>query len=178
MSHYFRQLSEESETALRTALGKNVGLLFPEAWLDVTREGAVVSSVSISLGHRSYLIIENEWADTPIGFMDYYSFSASLSDRPKDIRVTEDTGPGWLHHHVSTIHTWSPTIIDKITVYETSDSFEEEAIRYDSAILFDYEAGQILLTPDRSITGYIAINYKPNVIIEIIATMKYRKEIQ
>lgn len=178
MKQYVRQLSEESESALRTAIGKSVGFLFPDACLDVSREGAVVSSVSISLGHKSYLIVENEWYDTPIGYMHYYSFSALLSDRPKDIRVTVDTGPGWLHHHLSSIHTWSPTIIGKITIFETSESFEEEVIKYDSAILFDYEAGQILLTPERSITGYIEINHKPDAITEIIATMNYRKEFQ
>ena len=177
MKNFIQYLDTSSERALRSAVGKGVGFLFPEAWLDVNREGILVSSVSISLGHKSYLIVENDWADTPIDYLDYYLFSASLSDKPKDIKVTEDSGPGWLHHHVSTIHTWSPTIIDKVSIYEFSESTEEESVRYDSAILFNYENGQILLTADQSISGNIEVNHKPEVINEIVGTMIFRKEI-
>ena len=177
MKSYTHQLSEVSEKALSSAIGKNVGFMFPEAWLNVTTEGVVTSSVSISLDPKSYLIIENVWADTPIAALDYYFFSASLSDKPKDITVTEHTGHGWLHHRASTIDTWSPTVVNRIGIYEFSESFEDESVNYDSAILISYEAGQILLSAEQSISGYIEINYKREAIKENLEQMRLRKEI-
>ena len=177
MKTYTHQLNEVSEKALASALGKRAGFMFPEATLSVSSDGVLTSSVSISLGHKSYLIVENDWADTPIAALNYYLLSASLSDRPKDIKVTEDTGPGWLHHFASTLDTWSPTIVDRIAIYEFSEAFEDETVNYDSAILISYEAGQVLLSPEQSISGFIEINYKQKDIKEILDTMRLRKEI-
>jgi len=105
MKSFTQHLDDKSEEALGNSLGKNIGFLFPEVNLYTNSEGFSTTSVSISLDHKSYLIIDNDWADTPVEAIDYYFFGASLSDKPKDINVTEHSGKGWLHHNASSLDT-------------------------------------------------------------------------
>jgi len=51
-------------------------------------------------------------------------------------------------------------------------------VQYDAAILFEFENGtQILLSREENIAAYIEVNHKPEVIKEILNTMKLRKEL-
>ncbi len=72
MKSYTQHLDDKSEEALENSLGKNIGFLFPEVNLYTNSEGFSTSSVSISLDQKSYLIIDNDWADTPDEAIDYY----------------------------------------------------------------------------------------------------------
>lgn len=175
MKIFTQQIDEKSEKALETCLGKNVGFIFPEVNLYTYSEGFTTSSVSVSLDHKCYLIIENDWADTPDEAIDYYFLSATLSDKPKNIKVTEHTGKGWLHHNLSSLNTGDYNIVSKVTIYEYSEVCELESVRYDAAILFEFENEiQMLLSREESISGFIEVNYKQEVIKEILNTMKPR----
>lgn len=101
MKLFAQQMNGQAEKSLAAALGKNIGFLFPEVNISTNSEGFTTSSVSISLDHKSYLIIDNDWVDTPDEAIDYYLLDASLSDIPKDIKVTGHSGQGWLHHQAS-----------------------------------------------------------------------------
>ncbi len=176
MKLFIQQIDEKSEIALENCLGKNVHFAFPEIILFTYSEGFTTSSVSIELGHKSYLILENDWSDTPIEALDYYFFSASLSDKPKDIKVTAHNGNGWIHHNLSMLRTGDYNTVARISIYEFSESFELESVQYDAAMLFEFEnETQILLSREESISGFIEVNYKPDVIKKILNTMKLRK---
>ncbi len=169
-------MDEKAETSLGAALGKNIGFLFPEIEVSIWAEGFTTPSVSISLDHKSYLIIDNDWADTPDEGIDYYFLGASLSDVPKDIKVTTHSGQGWLHHRSSGLSTGDYNFVSQITIYEYSDSFETESVQYDAAILFEFEnKKQILFSREETIAGKIEVNYKADIIQEILKTIMPRK---
>ncbi|HMQ03492.1 MAG TPA: hypothetical protein PKD26_06220 [Pyrinomonadaceae bacterium] len=54
---------------------------------------------------------------------------------------------------------------------------EHELVRYDRAILFDYGKGQLLLSAGNTLPGRFEIQYKPDVIAEILETLSIRKAI-
>ncbi len=61
--------------------------------------------------------------------------------------------------------------------YEHTTVGEHETVSYDRAILFKYEKGQILVSAGKSGPGMFEVQYKPEVIREILNTLSLRKEL-
>jgi hypothetical protein len=180
MNEVTQHLNEAAEEALRTIIGKlNVRFYFPDAWIPVTREGFEVSSLSIPTGKDSFVVITCEWGDTVEDYLDIYDLQVSVDDRPRDIAASRDeNGPsGWGFGHVSLLQTYDWTIIEKISIYELFTTGTHESVRCDRAILFKYEKGEILVSTGGTLPGRFEINYKPDVIAEILAPFELRKEI-
>lgn len=181
MDEFSQRLDQNAEQALRTIIGKlNVGFYFPEAWIRVHREGVDVSSVSIPTGKNTFVVITCEWADTLKDYIDVYYLQISIDENPRDITVTphEDGPSGCAFSHVSMINTGDWTIVEKISVYETTLIGAHEKVRCDRAILFNYGKGEILVSTGGGTTfDRLEVNHKPEVIAEILASFVLRKEI-
>ena len=88
MKEYIQQLSKTSCDALNYCIGKPIqSVLSPSSDLRLGSTIVTTQSVSIRIGTREFLVIENDWADTPEEYHDYYFLEASISDRPKEITV-------------------------------------------------------------------------------------------
>jgi hypothetical protein len=180
MKKFTQCLDETEELALQAIIGKlNVGFYFPDAWIRVNREGVDVSSVSIPTGKDAFVVITCEWGDTLEDYIDIYRLRISIADRPHDIPATRDeNGPsGWGFEHVSMINTYDWTIIEKISIYEILTLGEHESVQCDRAILFKYGKGEILVSTGHTHPGRFEINYKPDVIEEVLAPLTVRKVI-
>ena len=180
MKEITQHLDETAEEALRTIIGKlNVGFYFPDAWIRVEGEGFDVSSLSIPTGQDNFVVITCEWSDTLEDYIDIYYLRVSVDDRAVDIGASRDeNGPsGWGFDHVSMLQTYDWTIIEKISIYELFTAGTHESVRCDRAILFKYGKGEVLVSTGRTLPGRFEINYKPDVIGEILATYELRKEI-
>ncbi len=90
MKSFTALIDKESEKALRELAKSQVQFLFsPSADLNYGSSLITVQNVSIQIGPKRFVIIENDWADTPKEWHDYYILKARISDQPKDIKVNE-----------------------------------------------------------------------------------------
>lgn len=180
MKEVTQHLDESSEEALRTIIGKlNVGFYFPDALIRVAGEGLEVSSISIPTGKDNFVVITCEWGDTPEDYLDIYYLQVAVDDKPRDIVASrgENSPSGWGFDHVSMLQTYDWTIIEKISIYQLFTAGAYESVRCDRAILFKYEKGEILVSTGGTLPGQFEINYRPDVIEQILATFELRKEI-
>ena len=75
VKQYIQQLSEASCEALQLCVGQPIqSVMAPSADLRLGSSTVTTQSVSIRVGVREFLVIENDWADTPVEYHDYYFF--------------------------------------------------------------------------------------------------------
>jgi len=135
----------------------------------------LVPEVSIRLGPKRFLIINNEWKDTPKDFINYYKLEASIADRPQRIKV-EPYRDCWSYHldHM-TFALGRKQGIKSVSVLEDQYTENRESVRYDSAIhiVLEHE-NQVLISPDQSISGLLTITTDLTEIEADISTLKTR----
>ena len=97
VKQYIQQLSEASCEALQLRVGQPIqSVMAPSADLRLGSSTVTTQSVSIRVGVREFLVIENDWADTPVEYHDYYFLEVSIADRPKDVTVyVQESAPCW-----------------------------------------------------------------------------------
>jgi hypothetical protein len=139
------RITKEGLTTLRQIIGLSPHQIFSPG-IDVN--DVFISSPNYSIPLKSkrknfgWLNIEIEWFETPKELLDYYRISVNLSDKPKDIKVISDEHyKEILNFPLSSISTYSPSLISKITIHEETwqDAECEESIAYDRAIIFHRE---------------------------------------
>jgi hypothetical protein len=171
------QLNNQAEDALISILGKNIAVSFPNAWVDINREGVSSSSVSVFLFEtKSYVVVDSDRAETAEG-IDYSLLKVYLDAKPLDIEDPDKATLGE-SYNVCALLTWNPIIIQRISIYESARSFESKSLTFDSAILFEYTFGRILFSghdvwPDR-----IEINHKFEAINYLLETRTARKVLE
>jgi hypothetical protein len=153
----FAQLIADSGIdALRTVLGRDVFQLFTRA-IEVRGHQITATDFSLSLGNKSFCVIENDWADTPKTALDYYFLKATICDWPKGVeRSVGPTGTEALLQPSSITLRTPAAAVTSIVVLEHRESFEDESLRYDSVIVFSRADGyRFALFAERSIIGQL-----------------------
>jgi hypothetical protein len=162
MNKINQKLDSKSESLLRESLGKNVQTIMSgNLNLNLELKNIISTTVSIGIGDKEYLIISNEWADTPEEAIDYYFLKVKIDKTPADIKTINEPklNNSIVHQpNFSSISLGASSEIAEISVFEKNKKGDNEMVNYDSAILFKRKDGQIfLIKNDDSITGYLKI---------------------
>ena len=160
MKKYQEHIGKEGEKILKSAIGKQIQVLWsPGFTLDLDHPNIVTNSLSIGLDSKEYLIIDNDWYDTPNNYLDIYTMEVSLSDEPAGIEVTKkESGGNIIHYPVSSLCLGKSSSIATIKVFEIIEELEEESVEFDAGILFIREDNlQFFVTPERTISGALEI---------------------
>ncbi len=163
MIKIIQKLDSKSEAFLKKSLGKRIqSIMSGNFELDVEMKCIISTTISIGLGKKNeYLIISNDWADTPEEAIDYYFLDVKIEKEPADIKTKVDPNlVGSLIHHpnFSKIVLGASSELKEICVYEKFEEGDEEMVKYDSAILFTRQDKlSFLIKNDDSITGYLKI---------------------
>ena len=179
---FTQYMSDLALTSLHDCIGIPIkGIYCPGATIAIGTKMAQFKSASIPLGHRRYLVISNDWADTPIEAIDYYFLDAVITDRPKGINVSDSKSGrllGWEHHHPLCHFLFGQeSRIFRIEVFYSVNPAEEEQAEFDSAIRFSLESGfEFCFSPSESISGEIEINFDTSLIKDLLEPMHLRRQ--
>ncbi|MBW0145873.1 hypothetical protein [Marinobacter arenosus] len=178
MKLFQKKLDTESLSALKLLSESCVQFLYsPYAHVDFGSSIITVQHISIQIGSKQYLIIENDWADTPKEAHDYYFLGARISDRPKDVTVRESKdGRRWTYimDHFS-FHLGKRKRVVSVEVMEDSFIGEEESVRYDAGIVITFEdSSKVSIVREESITGALRIAALQKENNDLIADLKPR----
>ncbi len=178
MKSFTELIDKESEKALRELVKSQVQVLYsPSAHINFGSSLITVKNVSIQIGPKRFVIIENDWADTPKEWHDYYILKARISDRPKDIKVNESkNGKNWTYvmDHLS-FHLGRLEKVTRVVVIEDQYSGEHESVQYDAGLLIEFNNNKRLsIVREQSITGFLEIAYISQEVQDSISGLKQR----
>ena len=178
MKLYQEKIDEESESALEELSKSNIQFLYsPAADINFGSSVITVQSISIPLGKQKFLVIDNDWSDTPKEWHDYYFLQARIMDRPKDIAVKEtENRDGWTYvmDHLS-FHIGKQKKVTSVEILEDFYEGEEEGVRYDAGIVITLEdSTQVAIVREESITGFLQIATLPGENTELIGELRVR----
>jgi len=178
MKSFTELIDKESEKALRELAKSQVQFLFsPSADLNYGSSLITVQNVSIQIGPKRFVIIENDWADTPKEWHDYYILKARISDQPKDIKVNEsENGKNWTYvmDHLS-FHLGRLEKVSGVVVIEDQYSGEQESVHYDAGLVIELNNSKRLsIVREQSITGFLEIAYTSQEVQDSISGLKQR----
>lgn len=182
MQQFTQHLSLESEEAFLALIGENIQSLFsPGCDLYAGDSKITVASISIPLGSTKFLIIENDWADTPKEYLDYYFLSARIADKPWNIfcqSFREKGGTNYKADHM-TLHLGAQARVKRIDVYSTGDTGEQEVTAYDAGVLITREDGlRVAIVREESITGFLRIAHYEACISKLLSPLTLRKSLE
>ncbi|WP_444904944.1 hypothetical protein ACJJIU_09440 [Microbulbifer sp. CnH-101-E] len=148
--------------ALEELAGSEIqSLLSPWSDIDYGSSALLVQNVSILMSPKQFLVIENDWADTPKEAHDYYFLEAKVASEPLGIKV-KDNGKGnytYFGDH-TTLWLGAKTKVRSVSVLSDKYEGETEAVEYDAGILVELECGKRLaITRQESISGFLLINH-------------------
>jgi hypothetical protein len=131
------------------------------------------------IGGGQFLVIESDWADTRKEALDYHTMHVSIGDHPRDIPKVFDktTGRKMIGSPVSTVEIGTPRAeIISITLLERQKVGREEAVRYDSGLVFTLADGRrFALGVRESIAGGLECSTDSACIDELLAEDKARQ---
>lgn len=178
MKKYVKYIDDESVKALEKTLGMSVqSVLAPSARLYIGGSFVITQSVSMRIGVREFLILQNDWTDTPNEYLHYYFLGATISDRPKDILVKEQKSNAcWSYFmdHFS-LQLGARSRVVSIQVLESGCIGENESVAYDAGVLFCLENGRkFSITREESISGFLQISHAQKDIKDAISGLNIR----
>ena len=136
-----------------------------------------VGDLSIQIADRKFVVLQMDWDDTPKERIDYYSLSASLSDRPKDVRVKEILDGKKLSYFWDSFHFELEGLqkISKLTLLEFTEKGDAEQVRYDAGLLIEFGNGkQLSIIRDYSVHGGLVISHTPTNVADSVAALRQR----
>jgi len=176
---FTQHLDQDSSAALDLLAHSNIQTLMSR-WCDVEAGSSIltVSSVSIPLLDGRFVVIKNDWADTPKDALDYYFLSARITSAPHDISFNPHPKPGeanFIGDHLS-LNLGAAAQVKKIDVLALEEKSSEEAVHYDAGLLITREDGlkvAVVRAAD-SITGFLRIGHKGNDVKDLLSGLNVR----
>ncbi len=153
-----QKLDSKSEASLKKSIGRSIQTIMSGNFeLDVEMKSIISTTISIGLGKNEYLIISNDWTDTPEEAIDYYFIDVKIDKEPADIKTKIDPnfGGSLVHYpNFSKIGLVASSELKEICEYEKYGEGDKETVKYDSSILFmRQDKLSFLIKNDDSITG-------------------------
>jgi len=148
-------LEDSAVNTLRGLLGRPVYNLYTSS-LEVDGDRVVAPHYSIPLPGGRFLVVQSDWGDTPREAIDYHVIGVDVSDSPPGVEVGpgEDGRVGIKAPFSAVRLRHGGAAISEVSVRVFEEVSECEGVRYDAAILFEYEGGtQFLLEVNDSISG-------------------------
>jgi len=180
MDKFEKKIDNESELAIKELAKASIQFIYsPSADVYFGSSIITVQNISIQIGRKKFVIIENDWDDTPEEWLDYYFLRARISDRPKDVTV-KDSGYGlglsYTMDHLS-FNLNNLKRVSSISILEYNYVGEKEEIRYDAGLAISLEDGsRISIVREESITGFLQIALIPQDNNKLIEDLKTRIE--
>ena len=176
MKSFTELIDKESEMALQELAHSQVQFLYsPSADIAYGSSLITVQNISIQIGPKRFVIIENDWADTPNEWHDYYILKIRISDQPKDIKVKEsENGKNWTYvmDHLS-FHIGRLEKVTSVLLIEDRYSGEQESVQYDAGIVIVFDNDKRLsIVREQSIAGFLEIAFMPKEVKDSIAGLK------
>jgi len=177
MKEFQGSLDQESIQALSSLLHKNIQTIYScNSAIEYGSSIITVNTLSIPIG-KKFLIVNNDWADTPSEGVDYYFLSVRLSNKPHQIFYDPNPGPNQGHFkpdHLSlNLGPLLPVI--KIEIFSYSEVGSEECVKYDAGLMLTRSDGRrIAIIREKSITGFLQIAHTEENIMKITKGLNVR----
>jgi len=160
MKIYSQSLDQESISSLEYFVSCDIqSLLFSSADMDYGSNLLQVTNISIPIGPKKYLIIDNDWCDTPKEYHDYYFLEVRISNEPNGIGFRDN---GKKHYTLVNVpfllHLGPRKSVEKVTVLTYSHAGEEESVEYDAGLLIELSGGvKVAVVRVESISGFLYV---------------------
>lgn len=178
MLDFQQHLSQESLDALSVLLDSRIqSVISHDCDIDAGSSILTVASLSIPIGKSRFVIIENDWADTPKNCIDYYFLSARTAPNPLNIHYEPESGPGGSNYkadHLS-LHLGAQAQVTKIDVLFATEIGSEESVCYDAGLVLTREDGlRLAIVRQESISGFLHIAHTEPDIAALTASLEVR----
>jgi hypothetical protein len=178
MKLFTQHLSPESLAALQILEKSTIQSIISESCdINIGSSILTVQSISIQVNSECFIIIKNDWADTPLQAIDYYFLSADISSSPKNIFYEpnrERLGYNYKNDH-TILHLGSERRIAQIEILEDYQKESLEEVQYDAGILITlFDGLQIAIVREQSITGFLEIAHTMEDIKRLTSELKVR----
>ena len=178
MQDYQQHLSQESLDALSALLDSKIqSVLSHDCDIDAGSSILTVVSLSIPIGKARFVIIENDWADTPKNYIDYYFLSARTAPDPLNIHYEPEPGPGGSNYkadHLS-LHLGAQAQVTRVDVLSATEVGSEESAYYDAGLVITREDGlRLAIVRQESISGFLHIAHAEPDIAALTTGLKVR----
>ncbi|MDP2305631.1 MAG: hypothetical protein Q8P18_06360 [Pseudomonadota bacterium] len=179
MKLFSQQLDEESERAFE-ALSRSEIHTVLSASCEIRAGGSVltVGSISIQIEPERFVVIENDWSDTPIEGIDYYFLSARIASSPKGIYFNPNWRPGGVGYHADhmSLNLGPLSRVARVDILEYCDEGTDESVRHDAGLLITRADGLVLsITREETISGNLEIAHRPEEIARAVSGLTLRK---
>ena len=118
----------------------------------------LVYCVSLKIGKKEFLVITNDWADTPKEYHDYYFLKARIEDRPRDVAVFDSSDESeWTYKmdHFSMIFDAEKSV-ESVQILSDRCEGTEEIVEYDAGALINLQDDtKFLIVREESISGLL-----------------------
>jgi len=178
MQIYEEHLSQESIDALSVLLGSNIqAVLSHDCDADFGSAVLTVQSISIPIGRERFVIIENDWTDTPESAIDYYFLSVRIAESPDLIDYVPFPGPGGSNYKADhlRLRLGAESKVTKIEVLSASEADSEESVNYDAGLIITRNDGlKVAFIRQESIAGLIHIVHTETDIEKLTTNLEVR----
>lgn len=176
---FMQQLDRDSSATLELLAHSSIQTLMSK-WCDVEAGSAIltVSSISIPIQDGRFVVIKNDWADTPKDALDYYFLSARITSAPHEISFNPDPKSGeanYIGDHLS-LNLGRAARVTKVEVLASAEVSSEETVQYDAGLLITREDGLkvAVVRAANSITGFLRIGHVENDVKELLSGLNVR----
>ncbi|WP_242102014.1 hypothetical protein [Lysobacter sp. M2-1] len=178
MREFRQHLDKASFDALNVLLGSKIQSLFsPDCDVDAGSALITVPSVSIPIGLERFVVLDNDWADTPEEWINYFFLSARIANTPKDIFYNPNPGPGGTNYksdHLS-LHLGPTASVETIDVLCAAETGSEESVSYDAGLLIARRDGlRVAIVRQQSIAAFLQFAHTEQDIAQVTAGLDVR----
>jgi hypothetical protein len=182
MKEFRQHLDEASVEALGALCGSRIqSILAPDCEIDARSALITVSSVSIPIGPARFIVLGNEWADTPQEWMHYFFLSVRIAPAPQCISYNPDPGPAGARYKCDhlCVHLGPMERVEKIEVLCATETGSKERVAYDAGlVLTRADSHQIAIVREQSIAARLQIAHTRREIARVTAGLNVRVEMK
>jgi len=123
---------------------------------------------AFSLNKNEFLIIDNDWDETPKNYLEYYKMGISVSDSLGNVEVTDFEGFKNVLDGVCTVQLGPRRKIISVSIREQRGQGDQESIHCDAGLIFRFEDGSCFyIAPEDSISGYLEFSSNREAVTEL-----------
>ena len=178
MKQFGEQLTIESLEALTALCNANIQFILScAADVEVGSAVIMVTELSIPIGRDAFVIIENDWADTPREGLDYYSLSARVASSPHQMFFDPAPGPGGFSYKADhfSLHLGATAPVARVEVLSAFEAGSEESVSYDAGLVVTRGDGlQLAIVRKEGILGALHLAHTPSSIEELLVGLDVR----
>ncbi|WP_185814677.1 hypothetical protein [Xanthomonas sp. SS] len=178
MKEFRQHMDEASIEALNVLLGSRIqSLISPDCDLDLGSTLITVASISIPIGPERFIVLENEWTDTPEEWINYFFLSARIATAPKDIFYDPNPGPGGAKYKADHLrfHLGPRENLERVDVLCATEAGSVESVSYDAGLIITMRDGlKFAIVRQQSIAALLQIAHTEQDIARATAGLDVR----